>query len=266
MSHEKNLQSLLGRVYSDFDYKVTAESAILYSLTTGATNELPYTYEKDPGFQVFPTMATAIGLRDIDSFFEIQEFKALTKDGKTIPEILLHGEEEQEIRCNLVPGQTYRVKSIIKDITDKGKLTIVTIEKDIISGGKEVDVRLITRFVLRGIGSTGFKNPSPYPLMDLPKQPEKPADIELKEIKTLPNQNAFYRLNGDKNLIHIDPKVAAAAGFDRPILHGLCTYAISARAVSSSLEHPVIEKIGSRFTSHVFPGETLSLNIWKVSP
>jgi acyl dehydratase len=92
---------------------------------------------------------------------------------------------------------------------------------------------VITRFVLRGIGGTGFKNPSPYPLMELPKQPENPADIEVNEIKTLPNQNAFYRLNGDKNLIHIDPKVAAAAGFDRPILHGLCTYALSARAVSS---------------------------------
>jgi acyl dehydratase len=96
-----------------------------------------------------------------------------------------------------------------------------------------VDVRVITRFVLRGIGGTGFKNITPYPLMELPKQPENPADIEVKEIKTLPNQNAFYRLNGDKNLIHIDPKVAAAAGFDRPILHGLCTYALSARAVSS---------------------------------
>ena len=88
----------------------------------------------------------------------------------------------------------------------------------------------------------------------------------MKEIKTLTNQNAFYRLNGDKNLIHIDPMVAAGAGFDRPILHGLCTYALSARAVSSSLGHPVIEKIGSRFTSHVFPGESLSLNIWKVNP
>ena len=114
-------------------------------------------------------MATAIGLRDIDSFFDIQELKSLTKDGKTIPEILLHGEEEQEITNNLVSGQTYRVKSTIKDITDKGKLTIVTIEKDIISNANKVDVRVITRFVLRGIGGTGFKNPSPYNLMDLPK-------------------------------------------------------------------------------------------------
>ena len=114
-------------------------------------------------------MATAIGLRDIDSFFDIQELKSMTNDGKTIPEILLHGEEEQEIRTNLVAGNTYRVISTIKDITDKGKLTIVTIEKDIISGGNEVDVRVITRFVLRGIGGSGFKNTSPYSLMDLPK-------------------------------------------------------------------------------------------------
>ena len=73
-------------------------------------------------------------------------------------------------------------------------------------------------------------------------------------------------MNGDKNLIHIDLNVAANAGFDRPILHGLCTYAMSARAVFNILNRPKIEKIGSRFTSHVFPGETLSLKIWRITP
>ncbi len=65
-------ESLIGKVYSQFDYKVTAESAILYSLTTGATNnDLKYIYENDPNFEVFPTMASAIGMRDIDEFFNI---------------------------------------------------------------------------------------------------------------------------------------------------------------------------------------------------
>ena len=66
-------------------------------------------------------------------------------------------------------NEKYRVKSTIKEITDKGKLSIVTIEKAIINDRKEVEMKVITRFVLRGVGGTGFKNPSPYPLMDLPK-------------------------------------------------------------------------------------------------
>lgn len=68
----------------------------------------------------------------------------------------------------MVPGQKYRVKSTIKDITDKGKLSIVTVVKDIYNASSnDLDVRVITRFVLRGIGGTGFKNISPYPLMEL---------------------------------------------------------------------------------------------------
>ncbi len=76
-------------------------------------------------------------------------------------------------------------------------------------------------------------------------------------------------MTGDRNLIHIDPNVAKRAGFDRPIMHGLCTYGISARAVYEKLlsnnilsDVSQVKRIGARFTSHVFPGETLEVKLW----
>ena len=69
------------------------------------------------------------------------------------------------------------------------------------------------------------------PAIALQKFPERPADDVIEDIKLLPYQNALYRLNGDKNLLHIDSEVAQKAGFKSPILHGLCTHGISARYV-----------------------------------
>jgi acyl dehydratase len=77
----------------------------------------------------------------------------------------------------------------------------------------------------------------------------------------------LYRLNGDKNPLHIDPKVAQKAKFERPILHGLCTFGFSSRAIYEKYgnnDPTTISKIAGRFTSHVYPGETLLVEMWKV--
>ena len=116
---------------------------------------------------------------------------------------------------------------------DKGKMTIVVMNKEL-SRKDELYSRVTTRYVLRGMGGFGFKG-GLVPAMALPTKPEAPADESIDEIKLLPNQNALYRLTGDKNLIHIDPAIAKKAGFDQPILHGLCTLGISSRAVFERL-------------------------------
>jgi hypothetical protein len=116
---------------------------------------------------------------------------------------------------------------------DKGKMTIVVMEKDLLQG-ETLFSKVTSRYVLRGMGGSGFKGGLVSPLA-LPAKPEKAADEEIDSIKLLPNQNVLYRLTGDKNLIHIDPEVAQRAGFDRPILHGLCTLGISTRAVFERL-------------------------------
>ena len=93
------------------------------------------------------------------------------------------------------------------------------------------------------------------------KKPSNEQYIE-GEVKLSERANALYRLNGDKNLIHIDQAVAERAGFHRPILHGLCTFGITARLIAEIKQPVEIKRIGARFTSHVFPGETLKIKIW----
>jgi acyl dehydratase len=76
----------------------------------------------------------------------------------------------------------------------------------------------------------------------------------------------IYRLSGDVNPLHADPEVAAKAGFDRPILHGLCTYGMAARAVSEKvLDHDAarLKRLALRFTSPVWPGETVRYELWR---
>jgi len=94
--------------------------------------------------------------------------------------------------------------------------------------------------------------------------------MEIEEA-TWPNQAFLYRINGDKNPLHVDPDVAKDAGFDKPILHGMCTYGMITKTVykeickrlfPESKTFPV-KSIRARFTSHVFPGETLVERFWK---
>ncbi|HSM44067.1 MAG TPA: MaoC family dehydratase, partial [Acidimicrobiia bacterium] len=96
--------------------------------------------------------------------------------------------------------------------------------------------------------------------------PERVPD-HVVESPTLPQQALIYRMaSGDKNPLHADPAFAAFAGFDRPILHGLCTYGIVCKAVVESAlggEPQRVESYTARFTGHVYPGETLVTRVWE---
>jgi len=86
------------------------------------------------------------------------------------------------------------------------------------------------------------------------------------DIQTLPNQALIYRLSGDRNPLHSDPEFAKRAGFPRPILHGMCTYGITCRAVLQTYAEYDAARFKShaaRFSSPVFPGETITVDLWK---
>lgn len=115
---------------------------------------------------------------------------------------------------------------------------------------------------IRGIG--GFGNKGKLKLK-YPKPPQREADF-VSEEKTDPNLCFLYRLNSDVNPLHVDPDMAAMGGFDKPILHGLCTYGITARVLQQHFfkdDPNALKAFGTRFTSHVFPGETLVVEAWK---
>jgi acyl dehydratase len=98
----------------------------------------------------------------------------------------------------------------------------------------------------------------------LPSPPDTSAAFEV-ELATLEQQALIYRLSGDYNILHADPDIAQAAGFARPILHGLCTYGIAAHAVLRAVTNYDATRISSfaaRFTSPVYPGETIKVQLW----
>ena len=116
-------------------------------------------------------------------------------------------------------------------------------------------------------GLSGYGYKGTYKAPSFPKKPDEGAHSVSVE-KTQPNQAILYRLSGDLNAIHIDPDAAALLNFDQPILHGLCTFGFSARAAYTAFGNNdpfKIDKVVSRFTTHVFPGESLEVSMWKIN-
>jgi acyl dehydratase len=120
---------------------------------------------------------------------------------------------------------------------------------------------------MRGDGGfserSGVSDPRPERLR---APPDRAPDIQT-DLASLPQAALIYRLNGDYNPLHCDPEVARAAGFPRPILHGLCSFGMAAHAVLKSCcdyQPARIRSIAARFTAPVFPGETLRFSIWRV--
>ena len=115
---------------------------------------------------------------------------------------------------------------------------------------------------LRGDGGCGGPSsgaPAPHPI------PDRAPDLVL-HMPSAANQALLYRLSGDWNPLHVDPATARAAGFDRPILHGLCTYALAGRAVLAGLLNNApqrLRRLNVRFSAPFYPGETLEVRLWR---
>ena len=127
--------------------------------------------------------------------------------------------------------------------------------------GKQVCTLEQTTMV-RGDGGCGGSDSAPY---EPHSTPERPPDT-VCELPIAPNAALIYRLNGDPNPLHADPEIARAAGFDRPILHGLCTFAIAGHAVLATCcdyDARRIRSMAVRFTAPVYPGETLRTEMWR---
>jgi len=223
---------------------------------------LRFTYELNQDFSVFPTIGA--------TFLEIEKVFGPLANCPGIPKfnpmMILHGEHKIEIFKPVQPNVKIFTTGKISDIVDKGKGAFVTFELTSYEIGDDGQKTLLLRNTLglfmRGMGGFGFKgrtNPT------LPKIPER-TPCKVLEEKTVPNQAIFYRLSGDSNPLHIDPNMAAIGGFEKPILHGLCTYGISTKLILKAFcdgDATKLKSCQARFTSHVFPGETLKLSAWK---
>jgi 3-hydroxyacyl-CoA dehydrogenase/3a,7a,12a-trihydroxy-5b-cholest-24-enoyl-CoA hydratase len=239
----------------------------LYALGVGAARdpldakELPYVYEMSgDGFKMIPTFAVAPALKAV---FD------LAKEGKQAPGLnygfdrVLHGEQYTEIRSPWPTHGKVTHKLKIIDIFDKGKNALVVTgitTKD--EQGNDLAYNELTTLVRGAGGWGGDRGPS----AEVNVPPERAPDATFEE-KTSPNQALLYRLSGDWNPLHADPGFAKNFGFERPILHGLCTFGFAARHVIAKFcpggDPRFFKSIKVRFADTVYPGETLVTEMWK---
>ena len=237
------------------------KDTILYALSVGfsadplSAEDLRFTYEHE--LRALPTMACVLahpGFWFRDPRYEIDWVR------------ILHGGQSIEMLRPLPPSGEFRAEYEVVGIDDKGpdRGAVMQQEKRLFDNKSgELIGRIRSTVLLRGDGGCGSFGEKADPATPMPVgEPQFRNDLS-----TTPNAALLYRLNGDSNPIHADPAAAAAAGFPRPILHGLCTMGVACRGLVQLFcagEASRLKDMKVRFTKPVFPGETLRLEAWRV--
>lgn len=253
-------ERLLNRPFPELQQTYTEKDSILYALGVGIggdptdERQLPFVYEQDQ--QALPTMGVVLAypgfwLKEADTGVDWVK--------------VLHGEQGIELHRPLRPSGTVTGQTRVTAIIDKGpgKGALLYSERKVYDkkDGTLLCTLSSTSFC-RGDG--GFGGPTapvkpPHPIPD--GAPELVCDLP-----TFPQSALIYRLSGDRNPLHADPKVARAAGFPKPILHGLATFGVAAHAVLRTVCDYRPERLRSlavRFSAPVYPGETIRTELWR---
>lgn len=229
---------------------VTPESAILYALGVGA-RDLEHVYEA--GLKALPTMATVLTSVDPRLISSVSR--------------MVHGDISLTIHAPIPINGEVRCTSRLGPIIDKGATKGALLYRTrALDDGAGLPIATI-RDGLYLLGKGGFGGSSAGSIVphSLPARP--PDDIET--VPTDPGQALLYRLSGDLNPIHVDPKAARDIGFDRPILHGLCTLGTVARALMRILAdnwQDALRRLDVRFSAPIYPGETILAEVWREQP
>src|SRR5581483_1690268 len=240
----------------------TDRDTILYALGVGCgLDDLAFTTENshDIEQQVLPTYAV----------IACPAFGAIGKIGTFNFGMLLHGSQQIKLFKPLPPAGKLSVVAEVADLQDKGegKNAVVILK----GTGTDPDTNdlvaeTVTTLVIRKEGGFGGQ---PGERATAPEIPEREPDSRVS-LTTLEDQALIYRLSGDRNPLHSDPWFAREmAGFPKPILHGLCTYGVAGRVLVSELgggDASKIRSVAARFTTVVFPGETLTTSVWRTEP
>ena len=233
------------------------DDVILYHLGIGAgipptdPGELEYCYEQNlkvlPSFGVVPVFGTLMGIMAVPGM-------------QVNPMMILHGEQDLEIHTPIPTNATASHTARVTDIFDHDKAATVVVEA--VSTDESGTALFTNRFsaFIRGEGGFGGERARRTRIATPEREPD-----HVVESPTLPQQALLYRLSGDKNPLHADPSFAAMAGFDRPILHGLCSYGIACKAVVDAAldgDTTKVSRYQARFAGIVFPGETIVTTMW----
>ena len=264
-----DVDAALGYKYPEFHSSFDERDVSLYALGVGAAQnpldekDLDLVYElSGKGMKVLPSFGVVPALAMVFT---------QAKNGITAPGLnfgldrVLHGEQFTEIKRPLPTKGKLTTKATIKNIYDKGKGAVVTTEfVTYDEHGDELIRNELATFVRGAGGWGGDRGPS----ADVNVPPDRAPDQVIEE-KTSENQALLYRLSGDWNPLHADPGFAKAFGFERPILHGLCSFGFATRHVAKAFAKDgnpqYVKSIKARFASTVLPGQTLVTEMWKAS-
>ncbi|UZK67299.1 MaoC family dehydratase [Sphingomonas sp. M1-B02] len=247
--------ALVARAPIETRHSLTPQDSILYALGIGA-EELRFVYEAE--LRALPMMAVTLAYPGF--FWRDPRYGA---DWKRI----LHGEQSVMLHRPLPSGGEFIGHTRFDGVEDKGadKGAVVLVTRTI-HGADGIHYATDRRTAfLRGDGGCGSAGAA------IPRPEPAPADTSPDAVVSIPtaaNQAKLYRLSGDLNPLHVDPQVARAAGFDRPILHGLCSYGVAGRAILRLLagDDPArLKRLDARFSAPVYPGETIETQIWRES-
>lgn len=238
-----------------------SKDALLYAVGIGAGQaDLPFTTEntKDTPQVVFPTFAVVAG-----SGTASPGASAMSQIGSFNFALLVHGSQAITLHRPIPVEARATTQDRVVAMYDKGKAAVVVMENEVKSVDGEPLWSTRSAVFIRGEGGWGGERGPSGPQNEPPV--DTAADHEVT-LQTSSDQAFVYRLSGDRNPLHTDPSFAAMGGFDRPILHGLCTYGFTGRALLGALADNDVTRfhhIEGRFSSPVMPGDALTVRVWR---
>ncbi len=251
--------NVMSKVETDLRFRYTDKDTMLYALGIGMgrdpldAKELPFVYEQGEPLRTVPTLATVL----VPEVFPVGLGWDYTQ--------ILHGEQRLELFRPLPPAADLLINKRVVDVFDRGAkngaMFLLEAEGRLASDDTAL-FRIGCTVMARGDGGFGGprgKGPPPH------RPPRREPDLSC-DIETRPDQALLYRLTGDRNPLHAEPARARAVGFERPIMHGLCTFGIACRAVLKTIcdyDFALIQQFDARFSAPVLPGDTITTDMWQ---
>lgn len=247
-------------------FKYGSKDLILYALGIGASvaehNNLRFLYESDADFSAIPTFFVLPGLM---LSMTSQLVASALPAGKVDLTNVLHGEQYLEVCGDLPTSGCLTTTGKVLDVMDKGSGAVVVTNCDSYDQNGRLLVKNQSSIFVVGAGNFGGKKQPIEGVVPLAEAPRRKPDASVN-YKTCENQAALYRLSGDLNPLHIDANFSSVAGFQKPILHGLCTLGFSVRAVLAKYANndvSLFKAVKARFAAPTVPGQTLKIDMWK---